>query len=160
MIIRTRTLIIIGISVNATMVYTVKIYSRSATCFLESLKLTQTGRTQPAKKIEVLFLFLWIANSSIIHSASPLLQTPPSVYRRHCWWIRVGVPMNTSSNGTIVRVTGPLWGESTGHRWTPFTKASDVEFWCFLWSVPEQTVEQTIETPVLPYRHDTISWEK
>ena len=29
----------------------------------------------------------------------------------------------------------------TGHRWTPFTKASDAELWCFLWSAPEQTVE-------------------
>ena len=25
-------------------------------------------------------------------------------------------------------------------------KASDAELWCFLWSAPEQTVEQTIET--------------
>ena len=29
------------------------------------------------------------------------------------------------------------------------TKASDTELWCFLWSVPEQTVEQTIETPTI-----------
>ena len=29
------------------------------------------------------------------------------------------------------------------------TKASDAELWCFLWSVPEQTVEQTIETPLI-----------
>ena len=42
-----------------------------------------------------------------------------------------------------------LWGESTGHRWIPLTKASDAEFWCFLWPAPEQTVEQTIETPVI-----------
>ena len=34
------------------------------------------------------------------------------------------------------RVTGPLCGEITGHRWTPLTKASDVELWCFLWSAP------------------------
>ena len=40
--------------------------------------------------------------------------------------------MMTSSNGNIFRVTGPLWGESTGHRWIPFTKASDTELWCFL----------------------------
>ena len=33
--------------------------------------------------------------------------------------------MMTSSNGNIFRVTGPLWGESTGHRWIPLTKASD-----------------------------------
>ena len=29
------------------------------------------------------------------------------------------VIMMTSSNGNIFRVTGPLWGESTGHRWLP-----------------------------------------
>ena len=30
-------------------------------------------------------------------------------------------PMMTSSNGNIFRVTGPLWGEFTGHRWIPLT---------------------------------------
>ena len=56
----------------------------------------------------------------------------------------------TSSNGNIFRVTGPLWGESTGHRRILLTKASDVELWRFLWSAPEQTVERTmIETPVI-----------
>ena len=30
-----------------------------------------------------------------------------------------------------------------------FTKASDAELWCFLWSAPEQTVEQTREAPVI-----------
>ena len=29
------------------------------------------------------------------------------------------------------------------------TKTSVAELWCFLWSSPEQTVEQTIETPVI-----------
>ena len=48
--------------------------------------------------------------------------------------------MMTSSNGDIFRVTGPLWGEFTGHRWIPLTKASDAELWRFLWSAPEQTV--------------------
>ena len=52
----------------------------------------------------------------------------------------------TSSNGSIFRITGPLWGESTGH--IPLTKASDAELWCFLTSTPEQTVEHTLETPV------------
>ena len=28
------------------------------------------------------------------------------------------------------------WGEFTGHRWIPPTKASDAELWCFLWSAP------------------------
>ena len=51
-------------------------------------------------------------------------------------------------NGNIFRITGPLWGESTGHRWILLTKASDADLWCFLWSVPEKTVEQIIEMPV------------
>ena len=31
----------------------------------------------------------------------------------------------TSSNGSTIRVTGPLCGEFNGHRWIPLTKASD-----------------------------------
>ena len=42
-----------------------------------------------------------------------------------------------------------LWGESTGHRWIPLTKASDTELWCFLLSQLEQTFEQAIETRVI-----------
>ena len=45
--------------------------------------------------------------------------------------------MMTSLNGNIFRVTGPLCGEFTGHRWIPRTKASDAELWCFLWFAPE-----------------------
>ena len=47
--------------------------------------------------------------------------------------------MMTSSNGNIFRVTGPLCGEFTGHRWIPRTKASDAELWCL--TAPEWTVE-------------------
>ena len=42
--------------------------------------------------------------------------------------------MMTSSNRNIFRVSGPLCGEFTGHRWIPRTKASDAELWCFIWS--------------------------
>ena len=45
--------------------------------------------------------------------------------------------MMTSSNGNIFRVTGHLYGEFTGPRWIPRTKASDAELWYFLWSAPE-----------------------
>ena len=40
-------------------------------------------------------------------------------------------PMMMSSNGNILCVSGPLWGESTSGRWIPLTKASDAELWCF-----------------------------
>ena len=65
----------------------------------------------------------------------------------------IRVPVMTSSNGKTYRVTGPLWGESIGHRCILLTKASDAELWCFLWCAPEQTVEQTIETPVIWKHH-------
>ena len=40
--------------------------------------------------------------------------------------------MKTSSIGNIFRVTGPLCGEFTGHRWIHLSKASDAEHWCFI----------------------------
>ena len=78
----------------------------------------------------------------------------------YCWHISLGKCNNTtnkwifsknmmkSSYDNIFRVTGPLCGEFTGQWWIPFTKASDAELWCFLWSAPEQTVERN-ETPVI-----------
>ena len=38
---------------------------------------------------------------------------------------------------SIFRVTGPLCGELTSHRWITRKKASGAELRCFLWSVPE-----------------------
>ena len=64
-------------------------------------------------------------------------------HKMHC--------MMTSSNGNILLLTGPLWGKSTGHQWIPLTKTSDAGLWCFLWSPPEQTAEQSIKTPVIWY---------
>ena len=53
--------------------------------------------------------------------------------------------MMTSSNENIFLVIGPLRGVSNGHRWISLTNASEEELWCFLWSAPKQTVEQTIK---------------
>ena len=47
--------------------------------------------------------------------------------------------METSSTGNIFRVIGRLWGDPP--------MASGAELWYFLWSAPEQTVGQIIETP-------------
>ena len=57
------------------------------------------------------------------------------VPKHEIWSIRAR--MMTSSNWNILRDTAHLCGEFTGHRLIPRTKASDAEFWCFRWSVPE-----------------------
>ena len=57
--------------------------------------------------------------------------------------------MMTPPNGNIFRVTGPLRWDSIGHRRIPLTKASDTELRYLLWCAPEQTVEQTVEMPVI-----------
>ena len=57
--------------------------------------------------------------------------------------------MMTSLNGNIFRVTGPLWGESSGHRCILLTKASDAELWCMLWCASGHTVEQTVDLSVI-----------
>ena len=55
----------------------------------------------------------------------------PWQWRIHDEWRWNLITMVTSSNGSFFCITGPLWGESTGHRWLPFTKACDAELWCF-----------------------------
>ena len=53
--------------------------------------------------------------------------------------------MMMSSIGNFFCVTGPLCREFTSHWWIPLTKASDMELWCFLWSVPKQMVVNSRE---------------
>ena len=40
--------------------------------------------------------------------------------------------MMMSCHRNAFHITGPLWGESTGYRWIPLSKASDAELWWFL----------------------------
>ena len=78
-------------------------------------------------------------------SSWPGLWTSPIKYFHYFCFITLY--MMTSSD--IFRVTAPSCGESTGHRWIPLTGASDAELWRFLWPAPQQTVKQTMETPVI-----------
>ena len=64
-------------------------------------------------------------------------------------WFVYKFVMMTSSNENIFSVTGPLCGEFIGHLWISLTKSSDAELWWFLWSTPEQTIEQTTEMLVI-----------
>ena len=85
----------------------------------------------------------------VLHAA-PLIHMDPTVQTSNCskghiiWKVIVAslyeffsfkfpkpmakFDLKTSSKKTSkLRVTGPLWGESTGHRWFPLTKAFDAE---------------------------------
>ena len=89
-------------------------------------------------------MFIFLRN---IHTRHPIIH-PKCSQRgrviRHLLWGHVlnnvihtlsfSCSIMTSSNGNIFRVTGPLCGEFTGHRWIPRTNASDAELWCFLWT--------------------------
>ena len=60
--------------------------------------------------------------------------------------------LNIMKSSNIFRVTGPLWGESTGHRWIPLTKASDAELWfffalCLNKRLSKQSLHRWFETP-------------
>ena len=82
-----------------------------------------------------------------------LVQRCSEIYRRllkilyrnsfpKVYFVGYAMFLMTSSNDNMFRVTGPWWGESTSHRWFPFTKASDAELWYFLLSAPEERLSK------------------
>ena len=72
--------------------------------------------------------FAFSYRSCAIHTT----QLKSHSYFNRCY---LYLPMMSSSNGNIFRVTGHLGGEFTGHWWIPHTKAGGAELWCFLWYV-------------------------
>ena len=90
-----------------------------------------------------------------LHVRMCLMHSNPPNCSENCWpqllaQFQEPLAMMTSSNGNIFRVTSPLWGESTGQRWIPLTKASDSELWYFLrlnkW-LSKQSIRRWFETP-------------
>ena len=61
-------------------------------------------------------------------------RKPLKLYFTEACCAESGESMMTSSNGNIFRVTGPLYGEFTGHRRIPLkrlvTRSLDVSFIC------------------------------
>ena len=49
--------------------------------------------------------------------------------------LQIPIPWWRHQRGNIFRVNGPLWGESTGHRWIPLTKDNDAELWFFFFDL-------------------------
>ena len=66
--------------------------------------------------------------------------------RTQCWLYQPygsGIIL-TSWSGNAFRVTGPLWGESIGHRWIPLIKGQQCGLWYFLWCLPEFSIEKSL----------------
>ena len=79
-------------------------------------------------------VYAWVSKGSVLQKVFSWHGVTP-LWRKTITW-----PVNsimTSLNGNIFHFTGRLCGEFTGHRWIRHTKASDAEFWWFLWSAPE-----------------------
>ena len=82
-----------------------------------------------------------------------------SIYRtsrKRCGTLRVvhksGTEFTHSANGNIFHVTGPLWGEFTGHQWIPLTKPVTQRFdvffdLCLNKRLSKQSRRQWFETP-------------
>ena len=51
-------------------------------------------------------------------------------------------------HGYIFHITGLLWVESTSH-WFPSKMSDNAKLWSFLACMPEHTVEQTVELPII-----------
>ena len=106
---------------------------------------------------------------SLFHTLATTTSDPSRSWQKYRTWARsipwVSFPdifylevghaevMMTTSNGHIFRITGPLCGEFTGHRWIPLTKAIDAELWCFLWLCK-------IEVHCRPIRWNIVSLER
>ena len=91
----------------------------------------------------------YLPKKSTYFSWTPIRQSKMPCVARVQLTFQILTSMMTSTNGNIFSITGTFVRGTTSHRWIPLTKASDAELWYFLWSVPEQTVEQTIEAPVI-----------
>ena len=63
------------------------------------------------------------ASGNAIEINDPVDVDIPGMYHKNQWFTM------TSSNGSIFRVTGALWGEFTGLGWITHTNASDGELY-------------------------------
>ena len=77
--------------------------------------------------------------------------------------ISIQTPMMTTSNGNDYRVTGPLWQETTVHRWIPLTKPGMRSFGIFFdlrnKRLSKQSGRRWFDTPLRSlWRHCNGQW--
>ena len=107
---------------------------------------------------------MWGLRDASIESVDSLVSS--SSPKMEAWSALVSAVVGVTVFGSVGSPPAPHQPPPTptGHRWILLTKASDAELWYLLWSAPEQTVDQTIETPVswdaitLIWRHRNVRW--
>ena len=110
----------------------------STICLTESVNLNvnENKRTKCTKIYKDRLHRIVLRTAKAINSTDQMTMISLGLYRG---WYCVPKAMTTrvfivtSSNGNIFRVIGSLWGETTGHRWIPLTKASDAELRCLFY---------------------------
>ena len=111
-----------------------KMYDLSQSSYLQTIMLCVIMKSGyslfvPMPMFGICIQYWWKSLGLCIVSRLVGLLVISDKKKQHC--------MMTSSNGNISSITGHLCREFTGHQWIPWTKASDGELWCFLWSAPE-----------------------
>ena len=81
-------------------------------------------KIQPWQFTPFLLTNCYISNTFKLYQNDSYKTTHSNAFSR--------MDMMRSSCGNSFCVTGPLCGEFTGHRYIPFTKASEVQRWCFV----------------------------
>ena len=112
---------------------------------------------------------LCCAGYSSWDSSRKLISSIISINNNHWWFFllvklstlaHVQVSMITASNGNIFRVTGPLRGELTGHRWIPLTmvtRSFDFFYLRMNKRLSKQSKRWWFETPSLSlWRHCNV----
>ena len=84
--------------------------------------------------------FLQVCRRQCMHVSRSFTEMEMSSFWRN---------MMMLSHGSTFCITDPLWGESTGEWWIPFSKTNTIRLWCFLLCWPEQFVEQTVKLLVI-----------
>ena len=94
-------------------------------CFLRCKLETVSGTNRrPESKNELVTLQFGVAVICVF------IKNAVGFYIKSLHW-QYHNHMKKSSNENIFRVTGPLWGISTGDRWMPLTKARHAQLWWF-----------------------------
>ena len=116
--------------------------ARSCCIDLTSLVVDSTLSCEIRRHMKELLAYTSFPRREISMACSCLaIEKRAATNRHHTYW-RHSAPsllswpnMKTSWHGINFRITGPLWGESTGHRWIPLAQGQSCGAMIFFFDV-------------------------